>query len=76
MPSYPEAKCPLRPGDPCTLCQVNVTGPHDCGLLYLVMNDEELLGLYREQRRGQRRDRLDHLVPAVGETLATVAGNR
>ncbi|HEX5532484.1 MAG TPA: DUF6767 domain-containing protein [Actinomycetales bacterium] len=46
----PEAKCPLRPGEPCTLCQINVTGPQDCGLVYLVMDDDEL----REELRGYR----------------------
>ncbi len=40
--------CPLRPGEPCTLCQVDVTGPQDCGLVYLVMGDDELReGLHR-----------------------------
>jgi hypothetical protein len=38
----PEPLCPIRPGDKCTLCQVSVTGPQDCGLVYLVMGDEEL----------------------------------
>jgi hypothetical protein len=38
----PEARCPIRPGEPCTLCQVSVTGPQDCGLVYLVMNDDDL----------------------------------
>jgi hypothetical protein len=47
----PEARCPLRPGEPCTLCQVDVTGPQDCGLVYLVMSDDEL-------RDGLRRRRL------------------
>ncbi|MET8908685.1 DUF6767 domain-containing protein [Micromonospora sp. NPDC004551] len=40
--SRPEAGCPLRPGEPCTLCQVDVTGPQDCGLVWLVMGDDEL----------------------------------
>ena len=40
-------RCPLRPGQPCTLCQIDVTGPQDCGLVYLVMTDDEL-------RRGVR----------------------
>jgi hypothetical protein len=47
----PEAKCPLRPGEPCTLCQINVTGPQDCGLVYLVMDDAEL----REELSRSRR---------------------
>lgn len=37
-----DAKCPVRPGDPCTLCQLDVTGPHDCPLVYLVMSDDDL----------------------------------
>ena len=47
----PAAKCPIRPGEPCTLCQVDVTGPQDCGLVYLVLGDEEL-------REGLHRNRL------------------
>ena len=35
-------RCPIRPGEPCTLCQIDVTGPQDCGLVYLVMTDDEL----------------------------------
>jgi hypothetical protein len=46
-----EATCPIRPGDPCSLCQPGVTGPQDCGLVYLVMTDDEL-------REGLRRNRL------------------
>jgi len=44
----PAAKCPIRPGEPCTLCQIDVTGPQDCGLVYLVMDDADL-------REGVRR---------------------
>ncbi len=50
----PDAKCPLRPGDPCTLCQVNVTGPQDCGLVYLIMDDSEAREAWAENRRLQR----------------------
>jgi hypothetical protein len=32
----------LRPGEPCTLCQLDVTGPNDCGLVYIVMTDPDL----------------------------------
>lgn len=39
---FPQPRCPIRPGQPCTLCQVSVTGPQDCGLVYLVMHDPEL----------------------------------
>lgn len=41
-------RCPVRPGDACTLCQPGATGPADCGLVYLVMSDPEL-------REGVRR---------------------
>lgn len=34
--------CPIRPGDPCSLCEPGVTGPQDCGLVYLVMTDPAL----------------------------------
>jgi len=44
--TQPDARCPVRPGDPCTLCQLDVTGPANCPLVYLVMTD------------GQLRDRL------------------
>ncbi|MFZ5870331.1 MAG: DUF6767 domain-containing protein [Actinomycetota bacterium] len=46
----PQARCPIRPGEPCTLCQVNVTGPQDCGLVYLVMDDDELREALRDNR--------------------------
>ena len=47
--------CPLRPGDPCSQCQAYATGPQDCGLVYLVMNDPELRELYAEQLDRRRR---------------------
>ncbi len=47
-PTRVDARCPLRPGEPCTLCQLDVTGPQDCPLVYLVMSDDEL-------REGVRR---------------------
>ncbi|MFD0864638.1 DUF6767 domain-containing protein [Tessaracoccus lubricantis] len=50
----PDAKCPLRPGEPCTLCQVNVTGPQDCGLVYLIMDDPEAREAWAANRRAQR----------------------
>jgi hypothetical protein len=50
----PDPRCPLRPGEPCTLCQLNVTGPHDCGLVYLMMTDEDLRELRRAQLASSR----------------------
>ena len=38
----PEPKCPIRPGDPCSLCFPGATGPQDCGLVYLVRSDPDL----------------------------------
>ncbi|MFE9207327.1 DUF6767 domain-containing protein [Micromonospora sp. NPDC007230] len=54
------ASCPIRPGEPCTLCQLDVTGPQDCPLVYLVMGDDELrAGVHRTRlaRPGTRRPR-------------------
>ncbi|MGO1488769.1 MAG: DUF6767 domain-containing protein [Arachnia sp.] len=47
----PDAKCPLRPGEPCTLCQMSVTGPQDCPLVYLIMDDPE----FREALAASKR---------------------
>jgi len=38
----PQPRCPIRPGDACSLCQPGVTGPEDCGLVYLVRSDTDL----------------------------------
>lgn len=50
----PVPMCPVRLGEPCTLCEPGVTGPQDCGLVYLVMSDpdlrDELTRLRRETR--------------------------
>ncbi|MHB8273946.1 MAG: DUF6767 domain-containing protein [Dermatophilaceae bacterium] len=40
--TQPEPKCPIRPGDACSLCVPGVSGPQDCGLVYLVMSDPDL----------------------------------
>jgi hypothetical protein len=40
--SQPQARCPLRPGDVCTLCVPGASGPQNCGLVYLVMSDPDL----------------------------------
>ena len=53
----PEPKCPIRVGDPCSLCFPGASGPQDCGLVYLVQSDPEL----REQlavKRGEARQAL------------------
>lgn len=57
--TQPQPKCPIRPGEACSLCVPGVVGPQDCGLVYLVMSDPDL------------RERLNHirlagLRPAMG----------
>lgn len=48
----PVPMCPIRLDDPCSLCEPGVTGPQDCGLVYLVMKDPELRARLAEIRRG------------------------
>lgn len=38
---HPVPQCPIRPGDACTLCFPGADGPQNCGLVWLVMDDEE-----------------------------------
>ncbi|HLN76052.1 MAG TPA: DUF6767 domain-containing protein [Nocardioidaceae bacterium] len=52
----PEAQCPIRPGDACSLCQPGATGPEDCGLVYLVMSDPELREELNRVRRALQDD--------------------
>ena len=52
--SVVDALCPIRVGDPCSLCSPGASGPQDCGLVYLVMKDPELrdeLGRLRARHR-------------------------
>ncbi len=46
----PEPWCPVRE-EPCSLCQMGVTGPRDCGLLYLLMDDPDLRAEYVRRRQ-------------------------
>ena len=55
--SHVEARCPLRPADKCYLCHPGADGPHNCGLVYLMMNDDELRAVYAEERRRARERR-------------------
>jgi hypothetical protein len=57
--SRPEPRCPIRPGDPCSLCVPGATGPQDCGLVYLVMDDDELREALAENRRRHARPSAD-----------------
>jgi hypothetical protein len=47
----PTPQCPIRPGEPCTLCFPGATGPQDCGLVYLVESDDEMREQLAERRR-------------------------
>lgn len=39
----PTAECPLRPGEPCTLCHPEAHhGPQDCPTVAIVMDDPDL----------------------------------
>jgi hypothetical protein len=56
-----EAQCPIRLGEPCSLCLPGTTGPQDCGLVYLVMQDPDLrteLGRLRAEHRSVRERRM------------------
>jgi hypothetical protein len=48
----PTPKCPIRVGEPCSLCFPGASGPQDCGLVYLVQSDPE----WREQLADKRRE--------------------
>jgi hypothetical protein len=52
----PDAKCPIRPGDACSLCQPGATGPQDCGLVYLVMSDPDLRAELNRVRRHEQEE--------------------
>jgi hypothetical protein len=41
-PGPVEARCPLRPKEPCTWCHPEAHGPQDCPTVALVMEDPEL----------------------------------
>ena len=49
-------QCPLRYGEPCTLCQAFVTGPEDCQTVALVMEDPELKAQWAKGRAAWARE--------------------
>lgn len=59
----PQPKCPIRFGEPCTACQPGTSGPDDCQLVALVMDDPELhermLDMNRRMRAKQHQDKRD-----------------
>jgi hypothetical protein len=50
-------QCPIRIGEPCSLCEPGVTGPEDCGLVWLVMNDPDLRAELATLRRRAAEER-------------------
>lgn len=52
------AQCPLRPGQPCTLCHPDArTGPQDCPTVAIVMEDEDLRAELARKRAQYRASR-------------------
>ena len=52
-----DAKCPLRDGQPCTLCHPDAKlGPQDCPTVALVMADESLRSELATWRAAHRAD--------------------
>lgn len=49
--AYVDARCPLRPGDMCSLCVPGATGPADCPTVAEVMRDPALRERLAELRR-------------------------
>lgn len=52
----PEPQCPIRYGEPCSLCVPGAHGPQDCQLVALVKDDPELLELQQDMRARRRHD--------------------
>ena len=53
MARPPQPKCPIRLGEPCSLCFPGADGPNNCGLIYLVQSDPDLV----EQLAAKRAER-------------------
>ncbi len=59
----PVPRCPIRVGEPCTLCVPGVSGPDDCGLVYLVRSDPELAQRLADLRAADRAARAARPAP-------------
>ncbi|WP_295629548.1 DUF6767 domain-containing protein [uncultured Corynebacterium sp.] len=51
-----QARCPLRYGEPCTLCQPGAHGPEDCQTVAMVMADPDLREMMVEMNREHRKN--------------------
>ncbi|WJY98894.1 hypothetical protein CHAN_01295 [Corynebacterium hansenii] len=50
-----QARCPLRYGEPCTLCQPGANGPEDCQTVAMVMAEPDLREMMADMNRAHRR---------------------
>ena len=74
----PVPRCPIRPGDACTLCFPGATGPEDCGLVWQVMQDPDLRARLAELT-GEGRSRLAMIQAAQrpwASQIGAAAGER
>lgn len=49
--------CPIRDGEPCSLCFPGADGPENCGLVYLVRTDDDMKEQWQEHLRKQAAQR-------------------
>ncbi|TIC80802.1 DUF6767 domain-containing protein [Nocardioides sp. GY 10127] len=77
--SRPDPRCPVRPGEACTLCQPGATGPADCALVWLVRSDPDLSAqlavLTAEHRREQAAARADRQVAQQADERPCTPGD-
>jgi len=75
-----EARCPIRIGDPCSLCHPGASDPQSCGLVYLVMSDpelrEELLRRWQVWEEEEARRTSEEAGPATRPAAPTEAADR
>ena len=64
MSRRPQPACPVRLGEPCSLCFPGADGPQNCGLVYLVQSDPELSELLAGKRI-ERKARSDAAAASV-----------
>lgn len=66
MSRGPVPQCPIRVGEPCTLCVPGATGPQDCGLVWLVQDDPEMRAELARRRTELAEERRQARQDAVG----------
>ncbi|NUR06972.1 MAG: hypothetical protein HOQ45_08185 [Nocardioidaceae bacterium] len=63
----PTPRCPLRPGEACTLCEPGASGPEDCPAVYLVHTDPDLRARWQAMRRTEREAAARHANDPISE---------